>query len=77
MKSKYSAEEKLQIVMEPFADNVTQAEIRRRHGIFVIIESFVLNVYSVQNIKNGDTEVDTGAGIGGCYPCLKYSWKGR
>ncbi len=31
MKSKYSAEEKFQIVMESFTDNVTQAEICRRH----------------------------------------------
>ena len=34
MKSKYSAEEKFQIVMESFTDNVTQAEICRRHGIY-------------------------------------------
>lgn len=38
------------------------------HDIPAIIESFVLNVYSVQNIKNGDTVVDTGAGIGGLLP---------
>ena len=36
MKSKYSAEEKFQIVMESFADNVTQAEICRRHGIYPV-----------------------------------------
>ena len=34
MKSKYSAEEKFQIIMESFSENVTQAEIRRRHGIY-------------------------------------------
>jgi transposase-like protein len=34
MKSKYSAEEKFQIVMEFFADNVTKAEICRRNGIY-------------------------------------------
>ena len=36
MKSKYSAEEKFQIVMESFSDNVTQAEICRRHGIYTV-----------------------------------------
>ena len=36
MKSKYSAEEKFQIVMESFAENVTQAEICRRHGIYPV-----------------------------------------
>ena len=36
MKAKYSAEEKFQIVMESFADNVTQAEICRRHGIYPV-----------------------------------------
>jgi transposase-like protein len=36
MKSKYSAEEKFQIVMESFADNVTRAEICRRHGIYAV-----------------------------------------
>ena len=36
MKSKYSAEEKFRIVMECFADNVTQAEICRRHGIYPV-----------------------------------------
>ena len=34
MKSKYSAEEKLQIVMESFTDNVAQIEICRRHGTY-------------------------------------------
>ena len=33
MKSKYSAEEKFQIVIESLAGNVTQTEICRRHGI--------------------------------------------
>ena len=36
MKSKYSAEEKFQIVMESFTDNVTQAEICGRHGIYPV-----------------------------------------
>ena len=36
MRSKYSAEEKFQIVMESFTDNVTQAEICRRHGIYPV-----------------------------------------
>ena len=36
MKFKYSAEEKFQIVTESFADNVTQAEICRRHGIYPV-----------------------------------------
>ena len=36
MKSKYSAEEKFQIVMESFSDNVTQAEICRRNGIYPV-----------------------------------------
>ena len=36
MKPKYSAEEKFQIVMESFSDNVTQAEICRRHGIYPV-----------------------------------------
>ena len=36
MKSKYSAEEKFQIVMESFTDNVTQAEICQRHGIYPV-----------------------------------------
>ena len=36
MKSKYSAEEKFQIVMESFTDNVTQAEICWRQGIYPV-----------------------------------------
>lgn len=36
MKSKYSAEEKFQIVMESFSDSVSQAEICRRHGIYPV-----------------------------------------
>ena len=36
MKSKYSAEEKFQIVMEYFTDNVTQAEICHKHGIYPV-----------------------------------------
>jgi transposase-like protein len=36
MKSKHSAEEKFQIVTESFTDNVSQAEICRRHGIYPV-----------------------------------------
>ena len=36
MKSKYSAEEKFQIVMESLTGNVTRAEICRRHGIYPV-----------------------------------------
>ena len=36
MKSKYSAEEKFQKVMESCSENVTQAEICRRHGIYPV-----------------------------------------
>ena len=35
MKSKYSAEEKFQIAMESFSENITQADICRRHGIYL------------------------------------------
>ena len=36
MKSKYLAEEKFQIVMESFSDNVTQVEICWRHGMYPV-----------------------------------------
>ncbi len=36
VKSKYSDEEKFQIVMESFTDNVTQAAICRKHGIYPV-----------------------------------------
>jgi len=36
MNSKHSTEEKLQIVMESLMDNVSQAEICRRHGIYPV-----------------------------------------
>jgi len=36
MRSKYSAEEKFQIVMESITGNVTQAEIYRRYGIYPV-----------------------------------------
>ncbi len=36
MKSRYSAEEKYDIVMEALTENVTQAEICRRHGIYPV-----------------------------------------
>ena len=49
MKSKYSAEEKFQIVMESFTGNVTQAEICRRHGIYPV----QLNKWKEQFIQGG------------------------
>ena len=36
MKSKYLVDEKFQIVMESFADNVSQAEIYLRNGIYPV-----------------------------------------
>ena len=36
MKTKDSAKEKFQIIMESFTDNVTQAEICRRHGTYPV-----------------------------------------
>ena len=36
MKSKYSTVEKFQIVVESFTDNVTQAEICRKYGIYPV-----------------------------------------
>jgi len=51
MKSKYSVEEKFQIVMESFADNVSQAEICRRHGIY----SVQLRKWRKQFIQGGKT----------------------
>ena len=51
MKSKYSAEEKFQIVMESFTDNVTQAEICRKHGIYPV----QLSKWSDQFILRGNT----------------------
>ena len=36
MNGKYSAEEKFQIVMESFAENVSQAEICRRHVVLPV-----------------------------------------
>lgn len=36
MKSKYSAQEKYDIVMESLTENVPQDEICRRHGIFSV-----------------------------------------
>ncbi|MEM3313838.1 MAG: transposase [Thermoplasmatales archaeon] len=34
MRSKYSVNEKFEIVMEVLTENITQAEICRKHGIF-------------------------------------------
>ncbi|WP_393972153.1 hypothetical protein OXIME_000762 [Oxyplasma meridianum] len=34
------------------------------HDISAIIEVLVLDVYKMENIKNGDTVLDLGAGIG-------------
>ena len=36
MKSKYSAEEKFQVVVESFTDNLTQAELFQKHGIYPV-----------------------------------------
>jgi len=36
VKPKYSAEEKFRIVMESFSEDVIQAEICRRHGIYPV-----------------------------------------
>ncbi len=36
MKSKYSADEKFQLVKGSFSENVSQAEICRRHGIYPV-----------------------------------------
>ena len=49
MKFKYTAEEKFQIVMESFVDNVTQAEICRRHGIYPV----QLSMWREQFIQGG------------------------
>ena len=56
MKSKYSAEEKFQIVMESFAGNVTQAEICRRHGIYPV----QLIKWKEQFILGGKSALDQG-----------------
>ena len=64
MKSKYSAEEKSQIVMESFSENVTQAEICRRHGIYPVQlskwrEQFILGRKSALSQKrNSDSRDD-------------------
>ena len=67
MKSKYSAEEKFQIVMESFSDNVTQAEICRRHGIYPVQlskwrEQFILGGKTVlaqrRNSDSRDDEIE-------------------
>ena len=52
MKSKYSAEEKFQIVMESFSENVTQAEICRRHGIYPV----QLSKWREQFIQGGKSD---------------------
>ena len=67
MKSKYSAEEKFQIVMESFTDNVTQAEICRRHGIYPVQlskwrEQFILGGKTAlsqrRNFDSRDKEIE-------------------
>ena len=67
MKSKYSAEEKFQIIMESFTDNVTQAEICRRHGIYPVQltkgrEEFILGGKSAlaqrRNSDSRDEEIE-------------------
>ncbi len=61
MKSKYSAEEKFQIVMESFTGNVSQADICRRHGIYPVElsrwrEQFILGGKStLAQRRNSDT----------------------
>ena len=57
MKFKYSAEEKFQIVMESFSENVTQAEICRRHDIYPVQlskwkEQFILGGKSALSQRN-------------------------
>lgn len=51
MKSRHSAEEKFQIVLESLADNVTQAEICRRHGIYPV----QLSKWKEQFLQGGKT----------------------
>jgi len=67
MKSKYSAEEKFQIVMENFEDNVIQAERSRRHDIYLVQlrkcrEQFILSGKSAlvqkRNSDSRDEEID-------------------
>ena len=64
MKSKYSAEEKFQIVMESFSENVTQTEICRRHGIYPVqlskwMEQFILGGKSaLSQRRNSDSRDD-------------------
>jgi transposase-like protein len=53
MKSKYSAEEKFQIVMESFSENATRAEICRRHGIYPV----QLSKWREQFIQGGKSAV--------------------
>ena len=67
MKSKYSTKEKFQIVMESFSENVTQAEICRRHGIYPVQlskwkEQFILGGKSAlsqrRNSDSRDEEIE-------------------
>ena len=82
MKSKYSAEEKFQIVMESFTDNVTQAEICRRHGIYPVQlskwrEQFILGGKSAlaqrRNSDSRDEEIQDLKKIIGDQCCLFFS----
>ena len=63
MKSKYSAEEKFQIQLESFSENVTQAEICRRHGIHPVQlskwrEQFILGGKSALSQKRNSDSRD-------------------
>ena len=64
MKSKYSAEEKFQIVMESFEENGTPAAICRRHGIYPVQlskwrEQFIQGgKYALAQKRNSDTRDD-------------------
>lgn len=51
MKSKYSPEKKFQIVMESFSENVSRAEICRRHGIYPL----QLSKWGKQFIQGGSS----------------------
>ena len=63
MKSNYSAEDKSQIIMESFSENVKQTEICRRHGIYPIQlskwrEQFILGGKSALSQKRNSDSWD-------------------
>ena len=63
MKSNYSDEDKSQIIMESFSENVTQTEICRRHGIYPIQlskwrEQFILGGKSALSQKRNSDSWD-------------------